>query len=202
MNLSPYIQIANAITRLFSPLAEVVIHDVSKGSIAHICGGLSKRQVGDDSLLDPHLTTAAAPLWEETPYTKLNFDGKLVQSISIPLRDEAGALAYIMCINCEVTVFENLQTLASAFLQKADAAASRPEALFKNDWQERLHKAIHQYIKREGWQFNSLNNQQKKSLLKHLFDLGAFTQKNAPDYLATILSMGRATIFKYLKNWR
>lgn len=201
MNLTPYIHIAEAISKLFSPLAEVVIHDVNKGSIAHIGGSLSKRQVGDDSLLDFHLTTTTAADWEKTLYTKLNFDGKLVQSISVPLRDESGALAYIMCINCDVTVFENLQTLASAFLQKADAT-SRPEALFKNDWQERLHKAIHRYLQNSGWQFDSLNNQQKKSLLKHLFDQGAFTQKNAPDYLATTLSMGRATIFKYLKNWR
>ena len=30
----------------------------------------------------------------------------------------------------------------------------------------------------------------------------AFKEKNAADYVAKVLGLGRATVFKYLKEWR
>ncbi len=36
----------------------------------------------------------------------------------------------------------------------------------------------------------------------YLFDIGAFHEKNAADYVANVLNMGRATIFNYLKEFR
>lgn len=78
----------------------------------------------------------------------------------------------------------------------------QPESLFKNDWQEKLHITIHDFLQKQRWNFDLLTNQQKKEMTKHLFNSGAFSEKNAADYIARVLQLGRATIFKYLKEWR
>ena len=73
-------------------------------------------------------------------------------------------------------------------------------ALFKNDWQERLHIAINQIIQTERYEFDRLTNPQKKKIIQTLFVIGAFSEKNAANYVARILQIGRATIFNYLRE--
>lgn len=197
MNLKIYTSISKAITKLFDPLAEVVIHDVQSNTIAFICGALSKRNVGDPSLLD--LDQLHNDDLSQVSYPKLSFDGRLIKSISIPI-EENGELTHIMCINCDVSLFEQMRSLANSLLPNSEQ--EQPESLFNNDWQERLHKAIHAHLKKQDWPFEDLNTVQKKDLVHHLYKQGAFHEKNAADYIAKILNMGRATIFKYLKNWK
>jgi len=49
---------------------------------------------------------------------------------------------------------------------------------------------------------DTLGNKQKKAMVKHLYDNGAFLEKNAADYIAKILNMGRVTVFNYLREWK
>ena len=53
MNISQYIPLCNSIVLLMAPLIEVIVHDLVSGEIYYINGGLSKRKVGDLSLLEP-----------------------------------------------------------------------------------------------------------------------------------------------------
>jgi predicted transcriptional regulator YheO len=115
----------------------------------------------------------------------------------VPL-EENGKIKALLCINCDVSIFEQIHNLIDVFLPQKNQ--KQPEILFKNDWQEKLHLAINQYLKQQKWQFDTLKNAQKKALIEYLYNINAFSQKNSPDYLAKILNMGRATIFKYLKT--
>ena len=191
MILSNYIPICDAIVRLTEPLVEVVIHDIAKNSIAYINGTLSGRSVGDASILDQEALNNI----DYIVYTKINFDGRLVKSISISLEEK-----YLLCINCDISVFRKMQELSSALLQKN--VTHQPQSLFANDWQEKLHVSIHSYLQNHGLNFTSLSQSDKKALTKHLLNLGAFNEKKAADYIAKVLNLGRATIFKYLKEWR
>ena len=47
--ISAYINIGNAISKLLHPFAEVVIHDLEKDQIAAIFSPISKREIGDSS---------------------------------------------------------------------------------------------------------------------------------------------------------
>lgn len=189
MMLSNYIPICDAVVQLMDPLVEIVIHDIAQDSIIYINGKLSKRKVGDASLLDPEGTNSI----DQVVYPKVNFDGRLVKSISVILEDK-----YLLCINCDISIFNKMQELSCALLQMGN----RPMALFINDWQEKLHVSIHAYLQNHNLSFDHLAQNDKKALTKHLFDLGAFHEKNAADYVAKVLGLGRATIFKYLKEWR
>lgn len=191
MPVTSYAPLCEAIVRLMAPLVEIVIHDLRKDQICFIKGGLSTRQVGDPSLLDIPFEQCI----DEKIYSKLAFDGRLIKSISVPV---AGPL--LICINCDVSLFQQMKDLAHAFITQPTNAP--PTSLFKNDWQERVHVAIHAFLQEKQWSFESLRTSQKKIVLRHLFENDAFQEAKAADYLAKILSMGRATIFNYLKEWK
>jgi D-arginine utilization repressor len=198
IDLSPYTSICNAMVLLLKPLIEIVIHDLASDRICFIAGELSKRQVGDPSLLDiQHIHNEQA--LDSIIYPKLNFDGRLIHSISVPLK-EKGRTKALLCINCDVSVFHQMQKISQCFLDAPITA--QPASLFRKDWQDRLHIAVHEYLDVRGWQFEQLTRQQKKDVIQHLFLEGAFTEKNAAGYIAKTLDIGRATIFNYLKQWR
>lgn len=192
MNISQYIPLCDSIVLLMRPLIEVIIHDLVSGKICYINGNLSKRKVGDSSLL---ALGEFEKNIDQIIYPKINFDGRLIKSISVPIDNK-----WLICINADASVFSQMKNLGEVFLNTIKE--SQPESLFKNDWQEKLHVAIDDFLKKQGLKFDELNHFQKKILAKHLFDLGAFAEKNAADYVANILGLGRATIFKYLKEWR
>ena len=192
MNISQYISLCDSIVLLMRPLIEIIIHDIASGKIYYINGNLSKRKVGDPSLLAPGEFEKNI---DQIIYPKINFDGRLIKSISVPIDNK-----WLICINADASVFSQMKNLGEVFLNTIKE--SQPESLFKNDWQEKLHVAIDDFLKKQGLKFDELNHFQKKILAKHLFDLGAFAEKNAADYVANILGLGRATIFKYLKEWR
>lgn len=189
MSLSNYILICDAIVRLMDPMVEIVIHDISKNNIIYINGKLSNREVGEPSLLNAENLGNI----DQIVYPKLNFDGRLVKSVSVILEGK-----YLLCINCDVSIFNKMQELSGTFLQ----IGNQPQSLFTNDWQEKLHSTIHSYLQDHSLSFNNLSQSDKKALTKHLFELKAFEEKNAANYIAKILQIGRATVFKYLKEWR
>ena len=189
MGLSNTIELCDAVVKLLSPLVEVVIHDISENKIVYINGLLSRRKKGDESLLDSKNLNNL----DKIVYPKINFDGKLVKSTSVLLGKQ-----YLLCINCDVSIFSKMQDLSNTLLQMNP----QPTPLFINDWQEKLHSSIHAYLQNHNLVLDNLNQCQKKALTKHLFDLGAFNQKNAADHISKSLKLGRATVFKYLKQWR
>ena len=192
MNLLSYLPLCNAIVLLMKPLVEIVIHDIKSNTICYIEGELSKRKIGDLSLLE---VTETEENIDKIVYPKLSFDGRLIKSISVPLGDQ-----WLVCINCDISVFNQMQILSQQFLKVSPQPT--PQSLFKNDWQEKLHIAVHSFLQEKKWDFDHLTGSQKKEVVRHLFALDAFNEKNAADYVATTLNMGRATIFKYLKEWR
>lgn len=194
MKLSNYISICQAINLLFRPLVEVVIHDIKSKKIYFIDGEISNRKAGDDSFLGEINDEI-----EKVVYQKVNFDGKLVKSISILIKDNE-QLVGLLCINCDVSVFKQMQAISNTFF--ASDTIPKLENYFNNDWQEKLHVAIHAKLVKKKWNFDLLTNSQKKEIIQYLFKQGAFVEKNAAGYIAKVLNMGRATIFNYLKEWR
>ena len=108
MALSDYIPICDSIVLLMAPLIEVVIHDIESDTILYIKGSLSRRKPGDQSLLH---TDKMADV-DKIIYPKINFDGRLVKSISVVLEAK-----WLLCINCDVSVFNQMKTLSHVFLK-------------------------------------------------------------------------------------
>ncbi len=188
---------AEAINRLLYPYAEVVIHSISENKIHAIFNPLSKRQVGDDSLLS---RTELSALSESTgPYEKTNWDGRKMKSISSVIRDTKGKTVGLLCINLDVSGFLNIHEQLMSFILP-QYFEPQPEPLFKDDWQERINVCVHQYLKENNLSLSTLNRSDKKALIFHLHEVGAFSGKNSAHYIAGILDISRASVYKYLSE--
>lgn len=214
MNMDHIIQFSKAVERLYRPFAEVVIHDLKSQTIYAIFGTLSQRKIGDPSYLNAQDIAEEMEKMDESSfqdgkdgkecnhiiYPKINWDGKLVKSTSLPLRDKKGKLCYLVCINFDVSWFKKIQTFSEEIL--ISPTQFQPEALFKNDFQEKINRYLHGALLERGGRIETLRPKERKHLVYELFLNGAFDQPKAVDYVASLLKMGRATIFNYLRDWR
>ncbi|MDQ2994516.1 MAG: PAS domain-containing protein [Pseudomonadota bacterium] len=189
--------VAEAIARLMHPHAEVVLHDIECNCVAAIYNGFSQRQVGDIS----HLTEADMPKLDDClgPYPKTNWDGRALKSVSSVLRDDAGRAVGLLCINFDVSQLRLAQEVIDAFV-RPQAMIEQPRALFADDWHERINHYVHQYLLEHQLTLDSISRSDKKNLVGHLQDIGAFSGKNSATYIARVLQISRATVYKYLKN--
>ncbi len=194
MKFSSYLPIAKSISVLFHPYVEVLIHDIKTDKVAAIFNSFSGRKVGDPSLL---CTFELDPNQLNQPYLKTNADSRPLKSISTILVDPKGVQIGLMCINFDISVFKDLQNHLSFFL---DSVGDQPQALFKNDWQDRIHLFVSQYIQKNHLDFKTLSKWHKKKMIQELFNNGAFNSTGAAKYVADNIQISRATVYKYLNE--
>ena len=198
--LANYTAIADSIAALFYPHAEVIVHHIGSQTVLHIANNFSRRSLGDDSALDDalddfqHANTLG-------PYEKLNWDGQKIRSISAVLRDADGQPEYLLCINFNVSVLEQAHQALAAFFQ-LQRVIPQPDGLFKNDWQERINTFLQAWLEQHNLSLRTLRAKDKRALVEALFAEGAFDGRSSADYIANVLEMGRATVYKYLKALR
>ncbi|WP_250522495.1 MULTISPECIES: PAS domain-containing protein [unclassified Caballeronia] len=197
--LARYAHIADSITTLFFPYAEVVIHNLSDQTIAYLSNNLSKREIGDDSALEDVEETARERL--VGPYEKLNWDGRRMRCVSTALFDDAGNAAGVMCINFNIAAFDEMRSTLDLFLRGAGVVA-QPVELFKDDWQERINTFLHGWLRERQIALNSLTRDHRRELVEALHAQGAFKGKSSANYVAKVLGMGRATVYKHLREMK
>ena len=187
--------VAEAIQRLLNPYAEVVMHDIKQNKIVAIFHPFSKRRLGDPSLLTQEEEVATM---EDCvgPYEKTNWDGKKLKSVTSVIRDENNQAVGLLCINLDVSKLEKYRKLLASFLELDDEP--KPTPLFKDDWQERINEYVHVYLRKHHLALESLSRDEKKSLIEHLYKMGAFEGKNAAKYIAQLIKTSRATVYNYL----
>ncbi|MBG8560022.1 MULTISPECIES: transcriptional regulator [Pseudomonas] len=196
--LSNFRAIADAIATLFFPHAEVVLHDLRSQKIDYIANNLSKREIGDDAALEDMFEAGT----DETnigPYEKLNWDGQKIRSLSTVLRDAQGKPQAVLCINLNISMFENAKAALDLFLSPTRLIA-QPDALFRDDWQERINTFLNSWLRERQLALSNLNRDHKRELVLALHAEGAFRGKSAANYVANVLNMGRATVYKHLKE--
>lgn len=194
--LSLYKPVAEAISLLLFPHAEVVLHDLKKGCIEAIFNNLSKRSVGDDSLLD-EIGQLSDTQDLFPPYFKTNWDGRKMKSVTAVLRNRSGKQIGLLCINLDVSKWEEMHHFILDLIKPSTAM---PDFLFKNDWREKINIYVSSYLKQHALRLESLDKAEKKKLLLALFQEGAFDTKNAASYVAEVLKISRATVYNYLKE--
>ena len=187
---------ADGVATLFFPYAEVVVHDLRSQRVAYIANNLSRREIGDDSALERAELPAGEPVIG--PYAKRNFDGAVMRSVSIVVRDSAGNNIGLVCINLNIGVFEQAHAALGQFVSGA-RLMQQPEPIFQDDWQERINTFIHAWLGKRHAALKFLTRDQKRELVQDLFASGAFQGRSAADYIARVLDMGRATVFKHAR---
>ncbi|WP_301718281.1 MULTISPECIES: transcriptional regulator [Paraburkholderia] len=197
--LTRYAPIADAIAALFFPYAEVVIHDLHDQTVLYLSNNLSKREIGDDSALEEIGRSARERVIG--PYEKLNWDGRRMRCVSNVLFDDLGQPAGMMCINFNIAVFEDVRSALDIFIKGAGIVA-QPDELFRDDWQERINTFLHGWLRERQLGLNGLTREHRRELVEALYAEGAFRGRSSADYVASVLGMGRATVYKHLKQMK
>ena len=190
--------IADAIATLFFPHAEVVLHDLRTQKVDYIANNISKREIGDDAALDDMLSEDISDR-NIGPYEKLNWDGQKIRSVSTVLRDSQGTPQAVLCLNLNISLFESAKAALDLFLSPSRLIA-QPDSLFRDDWQERINTFLHAWLRERQLSLNLLTRDHKRELVLALHAEGAFKGKSASHYVANVLNMGRATVYKHLKE--
>jgi predicted transcriptional regulator YheO len=195
--INRYGPVADGIALLFSNYVEVIIHDLHSQSVIYIANNISKRNLREASALDD----VEFDQTENTigPYEKLNWDGQKIRSTSAILRDDAGTAIGMLCINMQISAFEAARDMLDLFLT-SNQLIPQPKKLFHDYWQEGINTFINSWLQEQHLSIAILTHAHKRQLIEALYAQGGFKGKSAPSYVANVLNMGRATVFKYLKD--
>jgi len=126
--VSQWAPACEAVARLLSPHAEVVLHDPENDRVLAIWNAVSGRVVGDRSLLGEPDGLRPAGTDVYGPYLKSLADGRRLSSVSAVLRDDRGRAEVVLCINMDRTVFDDAARVLSTF---AAPVENQPRALFE-----------------------------------------------------------------------
>lgn len=188
--------IADGVTALFFPSVEAVIHAIDSNEVVYISNNLSKRNIGDASGLEELNLNDMDQVFG--PYEKLNWDGKKIRSVSIKASQNASS-GYLLCINFSTALLEDAHNALELFLS-LNRLQPQPKPLFEHDWQEKINTCLHMWLTENNVSLTTLTREQKKEIIKDLQIQGIFNFRNSADYIANVLSMGRATVYKHLKE--
>jgi D-arginine utilization repressor len=197
--LDRYRGIADGIAALLFPFAEVVLHDLASQTVTYIANNLSKREIGDDSALEEFEARTIENVMG--PYEKTNWDGRRMRCVSVLVPGDSPDPMGVICINLNIAAFHDVKHVLDLFITGAGLVRP-PEELFKDDWQERVNTFLHAWLRERQRALNSLTQEHKRELVEALYVEGAFNGKSAANYVASVLDMGRATVYKYLKQMR
>ena len=192
--------IAEAVATLLKPHAEVVIHDLRTQTIAYIANNLSRREVGGSSLAE---LKDIGSLGSDVigPYRKTNFDGRQLKSITAVLRGKADEPFGLLCINFDIAPIEAARDTLN-LLAAFQGAGAQPSALFRADWQETVNAAIADFLGERGLAASALAKEDHAALVEMLEQEGYFSIRNLVPYLARLLGISRATVYKHLREAR
>jgi predicted transcriptional regulator YheO len=184
---------AAAVTTLFHPHVEVVLHDVNKDRVVAIWNAFSARKPGAESLLDPALLADVPPGQVLGPYEQVDRHGRRLSSVSV--RVDQGRL--LLCFNFDRSALDSAALVLAAF---AAPRVEKPEALFHRDWRAHLNGLIDDWCRERDVTRTALDRGDRLALVGDLVDRGVFDTRNAAAHVAVALDVSRATVYAMRKE--
>jgi predicted transcriptional regulator YheO len=191
--------VGEAIARLLSPHAEVVLHDPATDRIVAIWNPLSPREVGESSLLGELDGLAETGRDVYGPYPKSLPDGRRLSSVSAVLRDADGKAGLVLCVNVDRTAFEEAGRILAAF---AAPVAQQPRVLFERDWTETLNELVGDFVRDRGVPVERLSRDDRMELIGRLEAAGVLSQRRSVPTVARALKISRSALYQLLGDAR
>ena len=187
--------VCEAIARLLSPHAEVVLHDPATDSVLAVWNPLSRRTVGDPSLLGElvELTPVGTDVYG--PYPKSLPDGRRLSSVSAVIRDDEGRPEAVLCVNVDRSAFDAAARVLAAF---AAPVTTQPAALFARDWTEQLNETVAAFVRDRGATLDGLSKADRQELVAQLDSAGVFDQRRAVPTVARAMGISRSAVYQLL----
>lgn len=199
--LTKFKPVADAISLLFHPNLEVVIHDIIKDEVFYIANAFSGRQPGDVSLLK--LTNADLETEKPVigPYEKAGEKGERIRSVTAVLKDTSGKAIGLMCINLDFSRYEPALEMFETLIRPA-TKENHPEILFQNDWRDQIKIEIRSFCTDQDISLFEMKPMNRRKLMARLDAKGLFYAKKSLEQVAGMLNISRATAYNDLNAAR
>ncbi|WP_029063903.1 PAS domain-containing protein [Labrenzia sp. DG1229] len=192
------VPIAEALSKLLGSNVEIVIHSLATETVAYICNPYSKRQIGDPSYLSELDFREDDDRDVIGPHERVNWDGRVVRTISAVLRDDDGKPFALTCFNYDLSDIMAAQNAITALIG-APVSTGEPDALFKNDWHEKMNRFIVDWCRDKNKNVDALAKEDRLELLGEIVRTDGLREKHAASYVARVLNVSRATIYNDIK---
>jgi predicted transcriptional regulator YheO len=215
--------VARSLARTVGPRCEVVVHDYrewqrSGSTIVWIENGhVTGRHVGGPTTnlgLEALRSGDASP--DRFGYRARTRDGRSLRSSSIYFRNRGGELIGSLCINLDVSAYQEARAALDAIIGTSGGAPSSSteaagsgapdgseiQETFGEDIGEVLDALIQAAISRTGRTSSALTRDDKVAVVRYLDEKGAFLVKRAAERIARALGISRVTAYTYLEEAR
>lgn len=207
--LLPLLPLVQGLAELLGQKCEVVLHDLGempRTIVAIEHGEVTGRAVGDVPT-DLMLRTLRRDGDDALPYRVYTSTGKgrVLRSLSVPLRGPDGTAYGLLGINIDVTQLvqaqRQLEEITAVSVGQADSTTDSDE-IFSGDIREVVDGMIAKILTERGKSPAEMTRDEKMEVVKQLDERGAFLVKRAAEQVAEGLDLSRYTIFSYLKEIR
>jgi predicted transcriptional regulator YheO len=192
-------QIAEGLSKTFSPFCEVVLHDLRdpQHAIMAIHNNLSGRQPGDPAT-ELGLARIADP---EYPQVIANYqnqfsDGRQVKSTSIGIKDSTGKYVAALCMNVDLSLFRGLQGMLEQF---GSVSGDRLVESLDPSGADAIRARIDQFAARLATTPRALKAADRRLLMQELKEAGVMDIRRAMETVASHLGVSRAAVYTYAK---
>ena len=200
--LKSLIPIAETIGKTFGNRCEVVLHDLTipeKSVVYTVNGDVTGRREGQtfDRLVRSVLLNKNFTRDYAVNYTFETEDGRRIKSSSSLVRDEAGEVVGVFCVNYDITFMKTLHDELELFLpMQEDSSVICPEMAADQDVTTVVDTLIDNIVssrKKQG-----LTKQDNLEMIRFMDDKGIFLVKGAIDKVAACMGLSKVTIYGYL----
>jgi len=199
--LSRYKPIADALSLLFQPNVEVVIHNIQEDRVYYIANPVSGRKPGDTSFLKLDSQDLANNDAVIGPYENVGKNGQRIRSVTAILTDEQNRGIGLMCINLDYSIYEPALNLLKGLIRPPQTE-QHPEILFQNDWRGQIKFEILSFLETHHLSIETLKPENRKEMMAWLDNKGIFYAKKSIEQIAVILGVSRATAYNDLMSVR
>ncbi|MBS5602758.1 transcriptional regulator [Clostridium sp. AF18-27] len=204
--LKSLIPIAETIGKTFGNRCEVVLHDLTipeKSVVYTVNGDVTGRREGQtfDRLVRSVLLNKNFTRDYAVNYTFETEDGRRIKSSSSLVRDEAGEVVGVFCVNYDITFMKTLHDELELFLpMQEDSSVICPEMAADQDVTTVVDTLIDNIV--SGRKKQGLTKQDNLEMIRFMDDKGIFLVKGAIDKVAACMGLSKVTIYGYLDTVR
>ncbi|MCI1254274.1 MAG: helix-turn-helix transcriptional regulator [Bifidobacterium tibiigranuli] len=196
-----------AVAETFGPKCEVVLHDLSEGTLDHTVyaiynGSVSGRRVGGPSTnLGIEVLDDPFKDHDEFGYRAVTDDGRELRSSSVYFKNKEGRIIAAFCINYDLTPIQTVYNAAKMLIpdsipvEKTKERVSQQVGTVLDDMITNAIAATHKTP-------TSMEKPDRLEVLTTLEKQGAFRIKSAATLISRRLGVSRVTIYSYLDEIR
>lgn len=203
--LNHYVQIGEVLGEMFSPILEIVVHDLrhpEESIIAIFNGHITGRKAGGSAtdlgrrLMDGDFPDKVVGYPNESP------TGAKLKSSSLAIRNDAGELIGVLGLNLDISYFDQFERFINQFVSTHRSThVTEAEHFEMSSPSEDIRDAIHDFLLARSWSTRTLSTTDKRDIVEHLYRNGYFKNRGAVSIIARELGLSRPSIYNYKNDY-